>query len=103
MTVGQRLKETRTLSGLSTKEVDKLAGISPGHTWTLEKAETASAEAKTLNAVCVVLGLSLDYLVRGEGEPPTKEQIDAAVATARVELEARQAGALAAGTHGAGQ
>lgn len=91
MTVGQRLRAARELAGISAKDLDRLAGNSEGHQWVLEKLEEATAVAKTLDGVCTVLGLSLDYVVRGQGRKPTKKTVSAAVAAARINAQARVA------------
>lgn len=74
--------------GLSTREVDRLAGISEGHTWTLERDSSRNHETKTIDKIARVFGFSLDYLVRGEGDPPTEDRIREAVELARREYAA---------------
>lgn len=87
MTSGQRLRAAREAAGISAKELDRLAGITEGHSSTIEKSETGNAESKTLDRVAAVLGLSLDYLIRGDGKPPSALEIQKALAVARYRYE----------------
>jgi transcriptional regulator with XRE-family HTH domain len=90
MNLGQRLRSFRGET-ISTKELDKLAGLTPGTVWSLEKSDSNNAQTKTLEPVCGVLGCTLDQLVLGTEPEPTREQIEGAVSRARAEHEARQA------------
>lgn len=85
MRPGERVREARELLDpkLSTKELDRLAGFTEGLVWSLEKSGGTNAEASTLKEIARVLGISLDYLILGEGEPPTAESVRAAVEIAR--------------------
>lgn len=85
MTPGERIREARELLDpkLSTKELDVLAGLTKGHVWSIEKSGGENAELSTLDLIARALNLSLDWLARGEGEPPTRESVAAAVALAR--------------------
>jgi transcriptional regulator with XRE-family HTH domain len=82
MNLGQRLKAIRGET-ISTKELDKLAGLTPGVTWAIEKSDSNNAQTKTLEPIAEVLGLSLDQLVLGAEPEPTREEIEAAVRAAR--------------------
>lgn len=92
MNIGQRLKDLRG-ADVSTKELDKLSGVSPGTVWAIEKSQSGNAQAKTLAPISRVLGVSLDYLIRGDGERPTREAIRAALDAARAECSREKAGA----------
>lgn len=80
--VGTRIRQAREMAGISARELDRLAGLSENHTSLLEsvvrdvRTETAAAIARTL-------GVSLDWLVLGEGKAPTERTVRAAVETAR--------------------
>ena len=56
-----------------------------------------SAEAPTLVAYAKALGCTAGYLIAGEGEAPSDEQVRASVAAARARLDAAPA---ATGTEG---
>lgn len=83
MTIGDRIRAYRDLAGISSKELDRLAGLSPGATWAAERSDKDNPHTKTARGIARVLGLSLDHLVNGTGAPPTEEQVRAAVATAQ--------------------
>lgn len=86
-TPGQRIREARELLRpiLATKELDVLAGLAPGHTWILERDGGSNMASSTLFAIARVLGVSPEYLYRGEGRKPSAKTICAAVTKARFE------------------
>lgn len=49
----------------------------------IERGERPRIEVATADKMAIVLGLSLDWLVRGTGRPPSKSRIVAAVRQAR--------------------
>ncbi len=65
MTVGERIARLRTERELSQVELARRAGLSRQ---CLYEYESGKADPKLLNAMCIadVLGVSLDYLARGE-------------------------------------
>lgn len=83
MTAGERIKAARNLIGLPSRQLDKAAGLEPGVSWAVEKSATGNSQSATLDKIARALGLSLDYVIRGEGEPPTKESVQAAIDAAR--------------------
>jgi transcriptional regulator with XRE-family HTH domain len=99
MTIGQRLKALRGDS-ISTKELDKLAGLTSGTTWMLERSTSDNAQTKTLEPLAVTLGVTLDYLVRGKGPKPTRAQLDKALERARAKHEKNKGKVAREGTHG---
>lgn len=95
-----RLRALREKAGISARELDRLAGLREGHTWILEHRKDANPELKTLQALAGALGSSVGYLASEEGEPPTEEQVKAAVAQAKGEPAPDSPPAT--GTHGGG-
>lgn len=83
VSIGTRLRSARQLAEISTKELDRLAGVKAGGTWAVENSKTGNAETKTLDRMAGALGVSLDWLVRGDGDEPTAESVKAAVKVAR--------------------
>lgn len=65
MTVGERIVMHRELNGYTQAQLAREAGISRQCLW---EYENDVADPKLLNATCIadVLGISLDYLARGE-------------------------------------
>jgi hypothetical protein len=86
MTIGARLREARTLAGVGSKELDRLAQKTPGHANTLESERIGDATTQTASAYASVLGISLDWLIAGKGPEPIKADVRAAVAKARERL-----------------
>src|ERR1700738_585623 len=84
--IGQRLRQARLRSGLSTLALDALAGTARGHTSMIENGKRANIEVRTADSLAGVLGLSLDWLLRGHGSLPAASAIKAAVDRARQEI-----------------
>jgi DNA-binding Xre family transcriptional regulator len=69
---------------LGTRELDRLAGLTAGHTSAIETGNRPNVEARTAAGLCRVLGVSIDWLVLGDGRAPTERTVRAAVHSARV-------------------
>jgi transcriptional regulator with XRE-family HTH domain len=67
-----RVKERRAALNISARELDRRAGLAEGHTSLIETG-TRGAEAKTLAALAVALGVTLDWLVLGRDVTPPNE------------------------------
>ncbi len=76
-TLPERLKWARELMGLSARDLDKLAKITPGHTASVEIGRRKSPSAETARALARALGVSLDWLVDGNGMAPSEAQLRA--------------------------
>jgi transcriptional regulator with XRE-family HTH domain len=65
MTLGQRIKEIRQQKGYSTTELANEVGVTRAM---IVRYESDKADPRVLTATCIadVLGVSLDYLVKGE-------------------------------------
>jgi transcriptional regulator with XRE-family HTH domain len=59
-----------------------LAGLDRSHVRVILQGKRGNLGAHTLTSIAAVAGVSLDWLVRGEGEPPPAERILAAVSHA---------------------
>lgn len=85
-TIGSRIRALReTVEGLTPPKLGRLAGLaSPSHIRMLESGERGSGiSADVALAIAEVLGTSVEFLIRGEGEPPTAEAVKAAVERAQ--------------------
>lgn len=71
--IGQRIRLARLSQDLSQEDLAELVGISPSFVGALERAEKA-ATIDTFDALCEVLGLSWDYLMKGVKNRCDKEQ-----------------------------
>lgn len=68
----------------SAREIDRLAGLTVGHTKLIATGVKPNPETATIAALAITLGFSLDWLILGRGKQPTEEQVVAAVAEARL-------------------
>lgn len=59
-----------------------LAKLAPGHVRLIESGQRTNVGVETLAPIADVLGVSLDWLVFGRGEPPTIAAVRTAVAAA---------------------
>jgi transcriptional regulator with XRE-family HTH domain len=85
--IGDRIARTRALIRLSAAELGELAGMSRGVVGMIETNKRPDPGANTVAAIAAVLGVSSDWLIKGIGVDPTKEQVAAAVDTARTAKE----------------
>lgn len=83
-TLADRLRWVREeLAGISARELDRLAHKTEGHVRSIEVRPEAETQTGTVDAYARVLGLSLDWLVRGVGRSPTKASVLSALEAAR--------------------
>lgn len=80
--------EVREVSGLSRRELSLLAGLAQAQAGMIERGEIAAPSTDTAAKLCAVLGCSLDWLIAGTGEKPSREHVCTAVAAARKRLAA---------------
>lgn len=69
-TLSGRLKQARKSKGVSASKLDAQAGLTRGHTWQIETGRKPNIELETATKLAGALGVSLDWLVRGEGVGP---------------------------------
>lgn len=82
-TLSTRLGWARKLAGLSSRELDRLAGLTLGHAHLIESGRRPRVEVDTARGLARALGVSLDWLADGVGATPSEEQIVVAVRAAR--------------------
>lgn len=78
-----RLRETRELGGISSRQLGALAGTSETYPSLIESGEREQVGADAVAKFAQVLGVTTDYLILGTGKPPTKKQVVAAIAAAK--------------------
>lgn len=87
--LSSRLRVAREAGGISARELDRLArGRSDGLAAQIESGRKPSPEASTAGEYARALGVSLDWLISGIGQPPSEKKVRAAVAAARAAREA---------------
>ena len=89
--IGLRLREARKLVVLSARELDSLAGTTPGHASLIESGVVANVTIETAKGLARVLGMSLDWFVNGVGSPPSAAAVQFAVDEARA-LKSNESG-----------
>lgn len=82
--VGERIRMARemvTVEGrkLSSRELSRLARVSPSVVNHIERGRSEMPGFETLVALADLLGASVDWLATGRGEAPTQEQAQAAI------------------------
>lgn len=98
MSMPLRLSRVLASSGVSAREVARLAGLSSeAHVGMIIRGSVESPTVSTIAAIARALGCTVGYLIAGEGEAPSDEQVRASVAAARARLDAAPA---ATGTEG---
>lgn len=75
ISVGERIKARRLELGWTQEELARKAGISAGFLSDLENNKR-SVSAETLLGIARVLGLSLDFLMKGEGSTAQTGQVE---------------------------
>lgn len=70
-TLAERLRWARERAGHSARGLDNLAKITPGHTTLIESGRRADPSGKTLGALALALGVTVDWLLRGEHDSST--------------------------------
>lgn len=86
--IGRRLARLAKLAGLTHRDLAALTGVSRSAPGALFRGEIPHPQITTIAPLARVLGAPWDWLVSGEGEPPTKEQVLSAVERARASKEA---------------
>jgi transcriptional regulator with XRE-family HTH domain len=82
--VAERLKWARELiDDLGQRELDRLSGLGMGHVSMIESGRRPNIEGATAVKLARVLGVSVDWLLTGEGDEPTTDQVRASVERAR--------------------
>jgi transcriptional regulator with XRE-family HTH domain len=74
-----RLKWARGMSGLTALDVCRKAQLSKAHVSMIESGRRKRIDVQTAQAIASVLGISWAWLLSGEGDAPTPEQIRQAI------------------------
>ena len=79
-----RLRKLRKYTDLTPRGLSLLAGLSPTHVSMIESGAREDPHCNTLVAIAEVTGASLDWLLRGMGNEPAKEDVLQAIHQAQV-------------------
>lgn len=78
-----RMAFVRSLSGISARELSTMMRVAHSAYSHVEAGRVMSPTAEFLTALASTTGVSLDWLLMGQGDPPSAEAIRAAIARAR--------------------
>jgi len=73
---------------LDAKELSLLAGLAASHVGQIRRGDVVSLQGETAEKLSRVTGARRAWLAFGEGDAPTKEAVEAAVALARAQRDA---------------
>lgn len=79
-----RLRHAREVSGISGRQLGQIAGLSTSIVSHLENDRYGTPNGETLQAICAVLGISVDWLLSGNGPAPTDDAIRGASNAAKI-------------------
>lgn len=77
-TVADRLKQVREMGGMSARGLSIRAGLHPHHVGVIELRKTGEISATVAVSLARALGVSVEWLVNGEGDAPDKDTVLAA-------------------------
>jgi transcriptional regulator with XRE-family HTH domain len=78
--IGERIAIARKLSGLSAAELGRRAKLSNAIVSMLEGGQREDPHVSTVTQIAAVLGARVEWLISGEGDGPTEEEVKTAVA-----------------------
>lgn len=81
--IANRLSCLRQMADISQRGLSSLAGLHPNHVFQIESGNKETITAFTAEALSVVLGCSLDWLIAGRGKAPSARTVRAHVEAAR--------------------
>jgi len=84
--LGERLRQTRERAGIAARELDRIAGITEGHTTLIESGRRRDISGRTLASLAEALGAESRWLLGGVGKEPTDDDLLRAVEAARHRL-----------------
>ena len=83
-TLAERLRWARRTAGISKRGLCDVAGLDPSHVRAIETGDRGKRlSADTALNLGRALGCTVEWLINGEGAPPSPEAVRAAVARAR--------------------
>lgn len=82
--LAKRVTKLREMGGISARALSVLAGLSPSFLGQLERGEFSGLGAESAMRIAAVLGVSVDHLIHGSGDPPSADRVLEAVRVAGV-------------------
>lgn len=90
MTLGARLKQARNLTKVAAADLGTWAGLSRGTVGMIENGSRPDPSGTTVAKLATALGTTTDWLLTGEGDGPTREQVTEATEQAKATWEAAE-------------
>lgn len=81
--LGKRLRQLREFAGLSPRGLDKVAQLTPGHSYHIETGYRTLLRPETVRRLARTLGVSLEFLLDGKGERPSRDEVVASIGRAK--------------------
>lgn len=75
-TIGARIRHVRKQAGIGSKELDKKAKLTPGHTAMIEGREGGGIDATTALKIANALGVDLGWLITGKTKAKPRKIAD---------------------------
>lgn len=75
----------RELADLTPRGLSVLAGLDPTHVRLIEGGDRPDPRSSTVLAIAQTLGVTVEWLLTGEGDAPTADHVRAVVERARTE------------------
>jgi len=71
------------MAGVSSRELSGLVGLSHSALWQLESGVISDTRTSVARSIAEVLGVTLDWLLAGEGDEPEATVVQEAIVRAR--------------------
>ena len=97
MRISKRLRRAREQLELSASDLSGLANLHPTFVGMIERGIRPNPSVSTLVTLARALGVTCDWLAKGEGPEPSLDEMRTAVNRARAEREERQSRKAAQG------
>lgn len=82
-TLAQRARLLREYAGIGQREADRLAGTHRGFTGEIERGGRVNPRAGGVSKLARLYGVTVEFLISGDGETPSKDNVAAKVAALR--------------------
>jgi transcriptional regulator with XRE-family HTH domain len=90
--VADRVRYLRELAGVKAHALSLYAGLAQGHVGMIERGRVAEPTRDTLEAIGRATGASWLWLLAGEGDPPTRDEVRSALERIRSDVDVAATG-----------
>lgn len=82
-TLAERVRWAREVAAVSARELADLSGCTAGHISMIETGRRDNLTSEAATGIARAFGVSLDWLINGDGKDPSERAIRAAVEVKR--------------------